>query len=158
MRGYSRKEVGARLRITDRTVWFYTEQGIVTPEISNPKGKGTTRLYSARNIMEIAVARALADHGLKLELVREILRMGRPIRSKDGFNPWNPEQNVEAQGDRFFLLIYDPTSERPAVVSTRVKAGENVALTNLFLEGNQFDLCIALDLTAIREKVRAALG
>lgn len=73
MESYSRKQVARILGITDRTVWFYTEQGIVTPEVSNPKGKGTTRLYSWRNVLEISIARKLAGHGLRLERIRSVL-------------------------------------------------------------------------------------
>lgn len=160
-KGFSRKQVGERLGTTARTVWFYTEAGIVTPEISNPTGKGTTRLYSAKNVMELAVARKLAECGLKLELIRDVLRTPRLIRSKDQFDPWNPLQDIEAEGDRYFLVLYDPGSEKATVVEPYTRAGKPLAITGKSwgTSGTEnFEVCIVVDLTAIRQKVRSLLA
>lgn len=155
IRSYSRKEVGKILGITDRTVWFYTEQKIVTPEVHNPRGKGTTRLYSPKNIMKIAVARKLADHGLRLELVGEILKSWRLLRSDDNFNPWDPSQNIESGGSRYFLLIYDPASKRSKVVSLKLEPGQDLKITDHY---DGFEVCMALDLTTIWKKLSNALS
>jgi len=158
---FSRKQVGKLLGISDRTIWFYTEEGIVTPEIANPKGKGTTRLYSPKNVMEIAVARKLAEHGLKLELVRDVLRAPRLLRSRDAFDPWNPTQGIETAGGRYFLIISDPGSEKPGLVVTYTRGGRPLQLTGKpwGASGTEtFEVCIVVDLTAIRERVQQMLA
>jgi DNA-binding transcriptional MerR regulator len=158
MKGLSRKQVAQKLGLTDRTVWFYTEQGLVKPEIHNPKGKGTTRLYSAKNVMELAVIRKLGDHGLKLELIREIMRapIGKLLASRDGFDPWNPAQDIDSGGRRFFLFVYDAASEHPAVIQTGLEPGQELKLIDKWsTRCRDFEVCIVLDLTAVRDKVRA---
>jgi DNA-binding transcriptional MerR regulator len=157
-KSFSRKEVAEKLGIRDRTVWFYTEQGLVIPEIANPTGKGTTRLYSAKNIMEIAVCRKLAEQGLKLELVREIMRAGRLRRSKDSFDPWDPAQDTPVGDGHFFIGIYNPASEHPTMISWSDSSGEAVATRSFDMKRVEFEVCIILDLTAIREKIRAVLA
>lgn len=159
MDGLSRKQVAEKLGISGRTVWFYTEQGIVTPAIHNPKGKGTTRLYSTKNVLELAVARKLADQGLKLELIRDIMRSGRLRASNDGFDPWDPGKEIDPEGRRFFLLIYDPASENPVLVSTGCQAGQALKVTSQYgARPASFEVCVIVDLTAIREKIRSTLG
>jgi len=162
MQSYSRKEVAKILKITDRTVWFYTEQGCVKPEIDNPKGKGTTRLYSAKNIMEIAVARKLAEHGLKLEVIRQIMNMPRILAARDNFDPWNPTaQKAEAEGRRYFLDIFDPTTDKGRLFvygSNPDEPTDQVSETRAGRKEIPFEVRIVIDLTRIREKIRTLLN
>ena len=158
-KGYSRKEVADKLGITGRTVWFYTEKELVAPDVANPKGKGATRLYSAKNIVEVAVCRKLGEHGLRLELIRDILRTGRSARPKDGFDPWDPVKASATERRRFFLLIYDPAGEHPAVIPTGLQPGQELYVTDQWgTRRNRFEVCIALDLSAICDQVREALA
>lgn len=82
--GFSRKEVGKLLNISDRSVWFYTSIGLIKAEIHHPNGKGKTRLYSLRNVEQIRLIQALASLGLKLEEIgklnlNEILESGLAV-------------------------------------------------------------------------------
>lgn len=71
--GYSRKEVASILGINPRTVWLYTEMGLVKPSIDNPHGKGTTRIYSNNDIERVKLIREISEIGLSLSTTATIL-------------------------------------------------------------------------------------
>jgi|GEM_PF-2039451 DNA-binding transcriptional MerR regulator len=112
--GYIRKEVvgifersGIQMRAS--TVQHYTDRGVVTPEISNPGGKGTNRVYSKKNVLELSIARELIKRGLGLdtvvkafEIVRERFKIadGRLV---DFFDPGGPYMTAAV----VYLYVYD---------------------------------------------------
>ena len=59
---FIKKEVAKVLDITPRTIHFYTDEGLVIPEKANPAGRGTTRKYSRRNLVEFALPVKIGDN------------------------------------------------------------------------------------------------
>lgn len=58
-------------------VQLYTDKSLVTPDVANPSGRGTTRRYSERNLMELLVIRELGRKGVtlaRLKIIAHILR------------------------------------------------------------------------------------
>lgn len=112
--GYSKKEVAEMLGITPRTIHFYTDEGIIIPEISNPKGRGTTRIYSRRNLIELLLARELAKNGLYLERVKNVMNEMKKQYDENFLNPdgeWPKKKNAALAK----LIIYDAGGERPLI-------------------------------------------
>lgn len=72
-REWTKTEAAKALGITARTIHFYTDAGLLTPDVANPKGKGTTRRYSAHNLFEFAVIRELAALGLPLSRIKNAM-------------------------------------------------------------------------------------
>ena len=70
---WTKKEAAEAIGITPRTIHYYTDEGLITPEIANPKGKGTTRKYSAKNLLEILVIRELVKLGLNLSRIKQAM-------------------------------------------------------------------------------------
>ena len=64
--GFTRKDVARLLELRPSQVQFYTDQGIVVPEISAPSGKGTRRVYSKRNFLQILITKRLVENGVPL--------------------------------------------------------------------------------------------
>lgn len=143
---YTRKEVAAKIGISDRTVWFYTEKGLVIPEINNPSGRGTTRKYSAKNILEILVIRELVKYGFNLGTVKHIMTFPR-MRGSDGFDPWDPESPVKSDR-RYCLVALDPDTDHGKLILTSNNPGDLPALP---LPG--YVCAITIDLTSLREKL-----
>jgi hypothetical protein len=121
--------------------------------------------------MEIAVARKLAEHGLKLEVVRGIMNTPRLFSSKDNFDPWNPAQKAEAAGKRFFLDIFDPTTDKRRLIVYGVDQSQPPSQGNNDqsqssgqdnaagpVRNLDFEVRIIVDLTRIRERIRVLLS
>jgi DNA-binding transcriptional MerR regulator len=72
--GYINKEVASLIGMKPSSVAYYTNKGFVTPEVANPKGRGTTRKYSKKNLAEFLLIRKLSEFGFSLEKIRMILK------------------------------------------------------------------------------------
>lgn len=74
MSGYTKKRIVEITGLSLRQVQFYTEQGVVTPEIDLGEGRGKTRLYSDHNLVQFMIIRGLMELGMTIGKVRPILR------------------------------------------------------------------------------------
>jgi len=73
--GFIKKEAAKRLNINPSKIQYYTDQGIIIPEISAPKGRGTRRIYSKRNLLEILIAERLVQNGMAIRHLISIMWM-----------------------------------------------------------------------------------
>lgn len=73
MIGFIRKEAAEILGVKPSLIQYYTDQGIITPGISAPVGRGTRRKYSKTNLLEILIVRRLVERGLSLKQAKNIL-------------------------------------------------------------------------------------
>jgi len=99
-KSFTNKEAAEALGMKQATIAFYTNKGFVTPEIANPKGRGTTRRYSKYNLFEFLLIKELARHGLNLERIKTVL-FTQNIE-------WKVNERLE-RGDilRIILVIYN---------------------------------------------------
>ena len=119
--GYTNKQVADLLKMKTGTVAYYTNKGFVEPEIKNPKGRGTTRRYSRKNLVEFMLILELQRHGMSLSKVMETLRqavsaprehfesvMGKQCEQSD-FNIWDglDFDNPFIRLAEVFIIIYD---------------------------------------------------
>jgi len=72
-RKFLRKEIAPLLGKTGRSIQHYTDLGIVIPDIYNPTGKGTKRLYSEKNAFELLLIQDVIKHGFTLLEVKPII-------------------------------------------------------------------------------------
>jgi len=97
-KGYIRKEVAEYLSIKPSTIEVYVKRGLLIPGVHNPKGKGTRRRFSKRNILEILIVQRLVKKGFSLEQVKDILYFFRIMGSGPTMNEQNlPEVLTESQ-------------------------------------------------------------
>ena len=54
---FIRKEVAEILQTRPSQAQYYTDTGMIPPDISAPKGRRTRRVYSERNLIEILIAK-----------------------------------------------------------------------------------------------------
>jgi DNA-binding transcriptional MerR regulator len=69
----TKKQAATMLNVRPSLVQFYTENGLVIPEIS-ASGKGTRRRYSFMNLVEIITIKKLSDAGFSLRLIKLVLK------------------------------------------------------------------------------------
>lgn len=101
--GYIRKEASEITKIPARTIQFYTDRGFVTPDVAAPKGRGTTRRYSLKNLVELSLVKELSGHGYTLEKIEVIMQV--VSRSLDKY--WDKSNDI-ALVTRLFLILLRP--------------------------------------------------
>lgn len=78
MKTYTRKEIVERIpSLTHRQIQFYTEEGVVKP-VETKTGRGNARIYSEENLKEFAIIGHLAQLGMNISVIREVLK-ARPL-------------------------------------------------------------------------------
>ena len=66
-------KAGSFSGVPKRTVQYWTERNLITPEIADTTGTGSKRLYSTFNCIEIGIIKSLADSRLPIKLIRSIM-------------------------------------------------------------------------------------
>jgi len=109
--GFTNKQAAEALEMKPATVSYYTNHGYVTPDIANPKGRGTTRRYSIKNLTEILLTRTLVDCGISLNSVKSLLAHLKNDRvvSALGFDPLDCGE-PKTMDKEIYLTIYDDAS------------------------------------------------
>lgn len=105
---YTKNEVGRASGLSPRLVQYYTERQVLTPGVDLGEGRGKVRRYSKKNVVEAGIIKHLADYGMTVSRVREIMAkvknfmMFRRLFSAEG-------ELVRNVGNdwRVLLAIYD---------------------------------------------------
>jgi DNA-binding transcriptional MerR regulator len=61
---------------------YLCEKGVVVPDLGNAKGRGSSRRFSARNLLEFAVTLKLRELTLPVDTVSAIIRILRTFEGK----------------------------------------------------------------------------
>ncbi|MBC8230772.1 MerR family transcriptional regulator [bacterium] len=68
---YNTKTVSQIIGVTARQLGYWDKTGLVKPSIAQAEGKGTRRLYSFLDIIQIRTAKALRNQGMSLQNIRK---------------------------------------------------------------------------------------
>jgi DNA-binding transcriptional MerR regulator len=121
--GYIRKEASAITQIPARTIQYYTDRGFVTPDVAAPTGRGTTRRYSLKNLVELSIVKELTTHGLTLNKIEEIMRVVRG--GLDRY--WNKPNDIAGDTDLSLILLHPHTKS----METQLCRTEDIDLPGL---------------------------
>jgi DNA-binding transcriptional MerR regulator len=96
--------------LTKRQVDYWDRTHFIKPSVSEAAGYGSTRLYSLRDLVQLAVAKKLKDRGISLRKMRKILS----FLSKSLFLPPSPAEvrrlRLVSDGESLFRLTDNPTA------------------------------------------------
>ena len=113
-KSFIKKEVAEILGLKPSLIQFYTDQGVITPEVSAPSGRGTRRRYSKRNLLEILIAKRLVERGLSLNEAKSVLQAPELLSRHLSFNkkelpPGFPPQEKHRliERERLHKMFYD---------------------------------------------------
>lgn len=70
---FTKREAADISQLPMRAVQYYTERGLLEPEVNLGEGKGSTRLYSRKNLVEMALIKRFSDYGMSFPNVRHIM-------------------------------------------------------------------------------------
>jgi DNA-binding transcriptional MerR regulator len=96
--------------LTKRQVDYWDRTHFIKPSVSEAQGYGSTRLYSLRDVVQLAVAKKLKDKGISLRNMRKILS----FLSKSLLLPSQPAEarrlRLVSDGESLFRLTENPTA------------------------------------------------
>jgi DNA-binding transcriptional MerR regulator len=76
-RSFTLSEIARRLDVPQHRLIHLCEKGVVVPEIHDADGRGSSRVFSARNFLELAVAIRLRDFMLPVATVGAVVHVLR---------------------------------------------------------------------------------
>lgn len=88
---YTLSEVAVRLDVPQHRLIHLCEKDVVAPDLQDASGRGSSRVFSSRNLLEFAVALRLREMMLPVAVVRPIVHVlhafdGRLKRELSGFS------------------------------------------------------------------------
>ncbi|MBC8180360.1 MerR family transcriptional regulator [candidate division KSB1 bacterium] len=109
MEQYLKRDIAKLIGETPRKIQFWTDSGLVLPDILSSGGKGVPKIYSGRNLIEFKMIQVIRDRlgmgrGIQIGILKIIfdgLRKGeydrgiKTIKFKDFYT--NPEWGVERE-------------------------------------------------------------
>ncbi|HEY1268307.1 MAG TPA: MerR family transcriptional regulator [Candidatus Binatia bacterium] len=99
------KTVSRIVGVSLRQIQYWDERGFISPSVKTADGRGTRRLYSFSDLVQLKVVKDLADHGLSLQKIRRCLR-----HRKDCFpHESEPLSSLRylTDGEKLFVLTSD---------------------------------------------------
>lgn len=76
-RTYSLSEVARRLEVPQHRLIHLCEKGVVVPEVHDAAGRGSSRVFSSRNVLELEVALRLRDMMLPVATASAVVHVLR---------------------------------------------------------------------------------
>ena len=73
MDAFDSKTVSRIVGVSLRQIQYWDERGFISPSVKTAGGRGTRRLYSFSDLVQLKVVKDLADHGLSLQKIRRCL-------------------------------------------------------------------------------------
>jgi DNA-binding transcriptional MerR regulator len=155
MEGYLRKDVAEITGIKPATIQQYTDKGLVVPSVENPGGRGTNRLYSPDDMVELLICRELVTAGVKHHDMIDVLAIVRELRGS-GEEKWGIylEKN-NAERSAIYLVVADHGLEsvKVNICGKHLDAFENPHIVNVDMRAKK--RAVVVDLSRIFKEVIA---
>jgi DNA-binding transcriptional MerR regulator len=166
---FSKKDVSRLLELNPATVAFYTREGIITPAVANPQGRGTTRLYSKLNLLEFLLVKKLSSFGFNLEKIEKIMdstrRWGLGAQLGEGIDmppdakslleilqKVGPETREKMQFNQY-LVVYETEEGVSSDINQSISGKSSSIDIDLELEGKNVDAVLIINIGELIKKV-----
>jgi len=134
-RAFLRKEIVPLVKVSGRSIQYYTDLGLVVPQIHNPSGKGTKRLYSTKNVFELLLIQLIIQHGMKLSDVKPIIVKATTQWMKNPRSKTLVIYTYEGSNSQYDVLLYEED------------------YLNLEINMKNFESILILDISSITQKI-----
>ena len=102
---FNTKTISQIIGVTARQLGYWDKTGLVKPSIAQAEGRGTRRLYSFLDIVQIRTAKAFRDQGMSLQKIRKCVAFLRK-HAPEIENPL-AELKLLTDGQTSFVLTAD---------------------------------------------------
>ena len=141
---FNTKTISQIIGVTARQLGYWDKTGLLKPSIAQAEGRGTRRLYSFLDMVQIRTAKALRDQGMSLQKIRRCVAYLRKQRKEVE----HPLARSEAEGRSSFSELKLLTDGQAIFVLT---ANKDVILDTL----NSGQLVLSLAIGQLVNDVRA---
>lgn len=146
---YTRKEISSITGVSSSSVQVWTDRGVIVPHIENPVGKGTTRLYSSENAIEILIIKELQKFGIPLNLIKSILLH----KEEEIIKKWKiAYEKYKPDYPEIFLIIHNSENENDIQCSVFEMPPKEFELK---LNMKNYDNALILRITEILKKTNS---
>ena len=83
-RSFTLSEIARRLEVPQHRLIHLCEKGVIVPDVHDAAGRGSSRVFSRRNVLEVAVALRLRDMMLPVAAVGAIVHVLRAFEERLG--------------------------------------------------------------------------
>jgi DNA-binding transcriptional MerR regulator len=83
--GYTNKEISQKTGLSPRLIQFYTEEGVVIPEMNAGTGRGRVRRYSEKNLFQFALVEELSWYAVKISTIKSVIEFLETRQGVDFF-------------------------------------------------------------------------
>ncbi len=109
---FNTKTISQIIGVTARQLGYWDKTGLLKPSIAQAEGRGTRRLYSFLDMVQIRTAKALRDQGMSLQKIRRCVAYLRKQR-KEVEHPL-AELKLLTDGQTIFVL----TANKDVILDT----------------------------------------
>lgn len=103
--GFDSKTVSRIIGVSLRQIQYWDEQGFIRPSVQLAEGRGTRRLYSYTDLVQLKVVKDLQGHGLSLQKIRRCLHYLRRYFPESSRSLGSLRYLTD--GDKLFVLTND---------------------------------------------------
>src|SRR3972149_5435440 len=107
MENFNSKMVSRIVGVSLRQIQYWDERGFIRPSVKHAEGRGTKRLYSFSDLVQLKVVKDLTDYGLSLQKIRRCLHYLKRY-FPETVPPLNSLKYL-TDGDKLFVLTSDKT-------------------------------------------------
>jgi DNA-binding transcriptional MerR regulator len=111
MEAFDSKSASRVAGVSLRQIQYWDERGFIRPSVKLADGRGTKRLYSFSDLIQLRVVKDLSRHGLSLRKIRRCVDYLK--RSFPDASPLAESLRYLTDGDKVFLI----TSDRNKILS-----------------------------------------
>ncbi|HBA39378.1 MAG TPA: hypothetical protein DCZ05_06450, partial [Deltaproteobacteria bacterium] len=105
MEAFNSKMVRRIVGVSLRQIQYWDEQGFIRPSVKLAEGRGTQRLYSFSDLVQLKVVKDLTDYGLSLQKIRRCLHYLKRY-FPETVQPLNSLKYL-TDGEKLFVLTSD---------------------------------------------------
>ena len=119
---FIKKEVAEIVGLPPRTIQFYTDSGVVTPDVYQGRRRGDHHKYSVRNLFEFALIKKLREFGMVVSVIRKIISDYVHNLDHDSLTHFDYEK--ELLKSKRYLLTYED-GDSLTILFKHIKVKEN---------------------------------
>ena len=105
MEAFDSKSASRITGVSLRQIQYWDERGFIRPSVKLAEGRGTKRLYSFADLVQLRVVKNLSQHGLSLKKVRRCIAYLK--HSVAGSASFTDSLRYLTDGEEIFLLTSD---------------------------------------------------
>jgi DNA-binding transcriptional MerR regulator len=149
------KDVARITGASEHNVRFWVGKvGIIEPGVANPRVRRAPKMFSTRNLVQLAVVKIMAERGIGLDIIKEAMRYESP----SGLDVWDPgsagvEVFVCVQGRAWYHFYTESRNYTGRATDLFERLMSSIGKLSW-----AYTDVVVVNLTTVKEQVRARTG